>query len=64
MANYIKYGSADEKEIMMIRYGFIFEDFDWLKDIIIKIDENEIVLDKGKIESLDDEKKSVIAKYL
>ena len=64
MANYIRYGSSDEQEIMMIRYGFVFEDFEWLKGIILKIDEDEIVFDADKISYLDEERKAIIEKYL
>ena len=42
MANYIRYGTNDEMEIMLLRYGFIFEDFGWLKPIILNINEDEI----------------------
>lgn len=43
MSLYIKYGSADEKEIMLLRYGFDFETIEWLKDKVDKIDENQIL---------------------
>lgn len=44
MANYIKYGTNVEKEIWMLRYGFEFEDFDWLENKIKDINEQGIVL--------------------
>lgn len=47
MALYFKYGTIDEIEIMLIRYGFSFEIMEWLKKYIKKIDENEIVFKKG-----------------
>ena len=43
MSLYIKYGSADEKEIMLLRYGFDFETIEWLKDKVESIDENKII---------------------
>ena len=43
MSQYIKYGSADPKEIMLLRYGFDFETIEWLKDKVESIDENSIV---------------------
>lgn len=47
MCNYIKYGTNDEKEIMLLRYGFDFEDFSWLLDAVKSVDENEIVFCDG-----------------
>lgn len=47
MALYFKYGTIDETEIMLIKYGFSFEIIEWLKKYINKIDENEIVFKKG-----------------
>lgn len=43
MSQYIKYGSSDDKEIMLLRYGFDFETIEWLKDKVESIDENSIV---------------------
>ena len=43
MSQYIKYGSSNDKEIMLLRYGFDFETIEWLKDKVESIDENSIV---------------------
>ncbi|MDD4000295.1 MAG: DEAD/DEAH box helicase [Bacilli bacterium] len=53
MTNYIKYGTNDEKEIWLLRYGFEFEDMDWLCPIVIKVDEEEIVFKNLNELSLD-----------
>ena len=42
MSNYIKYGTNENKEIWLLRYGFEFEDFDWLYDVVEEIDERGI----------------------
>lgn len=42
MKNYIKYGTHDEKEIWLQKYGFGFEDIEWLYPHIKTINENEI----------------------
>lgn len=42
MSKYIKYGSSDDKEIMLLRYGFDFETIEWLKDKVENVDENSI----------------------
>ena len=44
MSNYIKYGTNDTKEIWILRYGFDFEDMDWLYYNIENIDECGIKL--------------------
>lgn len=44
MSNYIKYGTNNEKEIWILRYGFDFEDMDWLYNNIELIDEHGIKL--------------------
>lgn len=43
MCNYIKYGTNDDKEIMLLRYGFDFEDFPWILPAVKFINEDEIV---------------------
>lgn len=43
MAKYIKYGTDDEKEIWLLRYGFDFEDMDWLIPIVRDVNEDEIL---------------------
>jgi Superfamily II helicase len=42
LRNYIKYGTNDELEIWLLRYGFGFDEIEWLKVHIASIDENEI----------------------
>ena len=43
MSNYIKYGTNDNTEIWLMKYGFDFEDIEWIKQYVENIDENEIV---------------------
>lgn len=62
MTNYIKYGTNDEMEIMLLRYGFIFEDFSWLKPIILNINEDEIKFKEDL--QLTTEQLNKISKYL
>ena len=42
LSNFIKYGTNDEREVWMLRYGLSFEDIEKLGDYIISIDESEI----------------------
>ena len=62
MCNYIRYGTDDPKEIMLLRYGFEFEDFDWIKDAVIHVDENEMVF--SDIDALTEEQKKRIQKFV
>ncbi len=62
MANYIRYGTNDNKEIMMLRYGFDFEDFEWLSPLIKTINEEEILF--ADINGISDEQARKIEKYL
>ena len=45
LANYIKYGTIDAKEIWMLRYGMTFEDISVLGKYILKIDEHGLIID-------------------
>lgn len=47
MVNYVRYGTNDETEIWLLRYGFSFEDIELVKDHITAIDENGIVFDEA-----------------
>lgn len=63
LAKYIKYGTEDSTEIWMLRYGFSFEEIEWLKPCVESINQTEIRFN-GEIESLDDFQRSSIAQYL
>jgi ATP-dependent RNA helicase DOB1 len=40
ITNLIRYGTDDKKEIWMLRYGFDFEDFEWLSPLIMSINQD------------------------
>lgn len=42
LSNYIKYGTNNETEIWLIKYGFSFDEIESLLEYISKIDETEI----------------------
>lgn len=63
LAKYIKYGTEDLTEIWMLRYGFSFEEIEWLKPCVEKIDQTEIKFNE-KVEVLSDAQKSSISKYI
>ncbi|MBQ2883377.1 MAG: DEAD/DEAH box helicase [Alphaproteobacteria bacterium] len=39
----VKYGTEDEKEIWMLRYGFSFEDIEWIEPYIVSINQEEVL---------------------
>lgn len=62
-SNYIKYGTNNKVEIMLLRYGFEFEDINWLLPYILNINEDEIKF-KDSIKNIDNKKFKKIEKYL
>lgn len=62
MCNYIRYGTDDPKEIMLLRYGFDFEEFTWIKNIVKHIDEDEILFEN--MDDLTEEQRHRIEKYI
>ncbi len=63
MARLIKYGTEDEKEIWMLRYGFTFEDIEWLEPYVESIDQDAVVF-RHNITELSDEKMKVIERFM
>lgn len=63
MARLIKYGTEDENEIWMLRYGFTFEDIEWLKPYILDINQEEVVFSQ-EINILPQEKMDVISRFV
>jgi hypothetical protein len=64
MANYIRYGTNDEKEIWLLKYGFDFEDIEWILPHVRKIDEREIVFRRSIYNHLSEERWETIKRYL
>ncbi len=63
MAQLIKYGTNDDIEIWMLRYGFTFEDIEWLKPYVNNINQEEIVFN-SEVENLSIDKISIINRFL
>lgn len=63
LAKYMKYGTADSKEIWLLRYGFDFEDIEWLNPCIESVDESEISFN-SKVFELDEKKSMLIGRYM
>lgn len=63
MCNYIRYGTNDEIEIWLLRYGFSFEEIAWISELVEYIDENCIQFN-GLVKDLDDNRKKIIERYM
>ena len=63
LAKYVKYGTANPNEIWMLRYGFDFEDIEWLKPCIESISESEIVFNDN-VKKLNEKELKRIDDYL
>ena len=63
LAKYIKYGTANERHIWMLRYGMSFEDIDILDRHIEKIDEEQIVF-KPSINNIPEEDRAVVNRFM
>ena len=62
MRKFIRYATVDEKEILLLRYGFLFEDIEWIKPLVIGIDEKRIKF--GDTSNLSEKQRSVISRYI
>lgn len=63
LSNYIRYGTNNVVEIWLVRYGFSFDDIEWIKEVVDGIDENEIVFNQG-IEVLSEDKFDIIERFV
>jgi len=63
LKNYIRFGTDDAIEIWLLRYGFGFEDIEWIKDYVSTVNEMRIQF-KKTVRELPAEKLSVIERYL
>lgn len=63
LSKLIKYGTDNERHILMLRYGLTFEDIEILDDYILSISEEEIIVKKS-IFTLTDNQLSSIKRYI
>lgn len=63
LENYLRYGTNDELEIWLLKYGFDPEDIEWITDIVAHIDENGIIF-TDDINELDEQKTRTISRYI
>lgn len=63
LSKFIKYGTDNERHILMLRYGLTFEDIEILDEHILSISEEEIVV-KQSIYELTENQLSTIKRYI
>lgn len=63
LSNYIKYGTNNPIEIWLLRYGFSFEEIEWISKYVDTIDANSIVF-KDSIRELEETEMMVIERFL
>lgn len=64
LARLFRYGTDDEKEIWMLRYGLSFEDIEIIKPYIEAIDQGEIKLSSAAYSDLSVDQLKPIARYI
>ncbi len=63
MVNYFRYGTNDEKEIWLMRYGFSIEEAEVIKPHVLAIDENEILFENSIYKEENSSIKSQVERY-
>lgn len=62
-SNYFKFGTSDDIEIWLIKYGFLFEDIEWLRGHIDEINADRITFLES-IKDLDEDQLMKLNKFL
>lgn len=62
MYSYLRYGTDDEIEIWLLRYGFEYDDIQWIKNHVKEISYKEIVF--KDTESLSKDQLNIISRYI
>ena len=64
MVNYFRYGTNDNEEIWLMRYGFSIEEAELIKPYVATIDENEILFSTSLHEPQNESIKKMVERYL
>ncbi len=64
MVNYFRYGTVDETEIWLMKYGLSIEDAEQIKEYISEISADEIIFNDGFSNLDDDRLKAVVERYV
>lgn len=63
LENYLRYGTNEEVEIWLLKYGFDPEDIEWIVDIVFSIDENGIIF-RDDLSKINAEQVKVLSRYI
>ncbi|ELM3616113.1 hypothetical protein RYR54_001749 [Aeromonas sobria] len=63
LKNYLLYGTNKALEIWLLRYGFNFEDMEWLVEVVDSVDENKIIFNR-KTNTLNNDQYDLISRYI
>jgi hypothetical protein len=63
LSNYIKFGTNDQIDIWLLKYGFSFEDIEWLRGYVQHIDEYKITFN-DQISSISKKNYSLVERFL
>lgn len=65
LSNYITYGTNNQTEIWLLKYGFTFDEIEWILPFVENINEQEIIFKESIVDILNDEyKKEIIERYI
>lgn len=65
MSNYIKYGTNNEVEIWLLKYGFTFDEIEWILPHVKSINSEQIIFESSLQEEMKDEnKREIVSRYL
>jgi hypothetical protein len=63
LAQYFKFGTDDEKDIMLLRYGLSFEEIEWVREYVLQVDTQEIVF-SPEIKKLEPYKLASVERFM
>ena len=63
LTNYIKFGTNDAIEIWLLKYGFAFEEIEWIKEHVSDVNSSRIVF-KKTLKKLDRNQLKTIERYI
>lgn len=62
MCKYIRYATIDDTEIWLLRYGFSFEEIEWVKPLVASVNEQRIEF--KDISGVEEERLIILRRYL
>lgn len=63
LGNYIRYGTNNEVDIWLLKYGFGFEDIEWLRGYVASVDEMRIVF-RDEIKEVSAKNYALVERYI